>query len=269
MYLQILVPTCKKNKEQILALCEHLNVQSDCIIANQNGLNESYSFIYKGFNINVICSNTVGVSVNRNILLKALSQEFGLMLDDDCVLSDNYPQTISDFFEKTNCDFALFNAIFVDGSSNKLFHNKGTKKVKKFCEISYAGGPGLCFKKSALDKTEILYDEKIGVPNYIEAGEDTVFHFNLLKKSKNFYRAQDVIFTIYDNNFDSSYYKGVDKQYIETRGYITKCIHPFAFSIYKIKHCLRFKKENPKLKIFEILKYFSNGRKLYKKGCKQ
>ena len=28
-------------------------------------------------------------------------------------------------------------------------------------------------------------------------------------------------------------------------------------------------KENPKLKIFEILKYFSNGRKLYKKGCKE
>ena len=264
MNLQVLIPTIDKNKQQIFDLCRYLKVDSDCIIANQNGTNERYFFSYRGYNVYVVCSDTKGVSKNRNILLKNLSCEYGLMLDDDCVMRDNYTSIISNFFDKhSEAEIVLFNGNLVDNGVSKRIHNRRTKRISKYYQISYAGAPGLCFKKSAINRLNLFYDEMIGVPNYIEAGEDTVFHYFLLKAHTYFYRSIDILFDIYDNFSKSSYFNGIDKRYVETRGYITYYIHPRLFCLYKIRHCLRFKRMNKTLSLFELNTFFNNGKKMY------
>lgn len=265
MNLQILVPTINKTKTQIHELCDRLNIKSDCIIANQNGTNEKYSFLHNGFNVLVICTNTVGVSKNRNVLLRYLSSSIGLMLDDDCIMHQDYVKKISDFFENhQKADLVLFNGVLIDNGESKLIHNQKTKLVKKYHQISYAGAPGLCFKKSVIDRVGLSYDESLGVPNYIVAGEDTVFHYMLLRSGVCFYRSSETIFDIIDNNLKSSYYMGVDKRYVETRGYVTYYIHPHLFFLYKLRHCIRFKKESDSISFCELIKYFNNGKRLFK-----
>lgn len=265
MDLQILVPTMNKTKEQIFDLCRNLNVQSDCVIANQCGYNDNYYFKYNNHTINVVCTDTVGVSKNRNVLLENLTSEVGLMLDDDCVMSQDYFRQIADFFiAHPNAVFVLFNGILNNDGIAKKIHNRKTARANKYYKISYAGAPGLCFRKNAILKSGIKYDETIGTPNYIVAGEDTVFHYNLLKSNKNFYISESVIFTIFNNNETSTYFNGIDERYIVTRGYITKYIHPYTCFLYKIKHCLRFKNQSRSLSLFEIFKYFNKGVKMFK-----
>ena len=265
MEIEALIPTVNKSKEQILELCHSLNIQSNCIIANQNGIDSKYFLTFKGFRILVICTATIGVSKNRNILLDHLTGDVGLMLDDDCVMHSDYVEKISNFFDQhKKAEFVLFNGSLFNNGAAKLIHNRATKQVSKFFQISYAGAPGLCFRRTSLRLLGLYYDETLGVPNYIEAGEDTVFHKRLIEKKVCFFRSSDVIFDIFDNNEKSSYYKGIDKRYVETRGYVTYYLHPRLFFFYKIRHCLRFNKTDSTIGFLKLICYFNNGKRIFK-----
>lgn len=261
MYLQVLIPTFEKTKEQLLLLCDSLNLQTDALIANQNGEKEEYSFEFRGHTVQVICTDTIGVSINRNILLKNSSGILNIMLDDDCRLVDNYEKIVISFFDKFSCDFALFNGIYKK-ENDRLVHNKKTKRIHYFFQVSYGGGPGFCFKKDKLLMLNLSYNEKVGTPNYVCAGEDSLFYFGLVTKKVNFVRSSVVLFEILNSKDASSYFSGVNEQYVTTRGFIIKKIHPNLFLLYKIKHCLRFKKENRSLKLKNLFKWFDNGKKL-------
>ena len=263
MTIQVLVPTYKKTKTDIINLFDFLNIQSDCIFANQTGTNEIYEIKHKNHSIRVICSATIGVSVNRNILKDNLEADIGLCIDDDCPLIDNYLEIVINAYKKYKFDFAIFNGVW-ETHGNKKIHNKKTKKVRRFIDISYAGGPGLCFLKNAVSKFDLSYDETIGVPNYICAGEDSLFYYNLCRSGAKCYRFSDIIFRVAIDETNSTYFQGINRQYITTRGYILKLTHRRLFALFVVKHTLRFKKQSKKLKLFEIIKYLIDGGKMAK-----
>ena len=261
MTIQVLIPTYKKKKDEIIELFDFLNIQTDCIFANQTGKNEIYCVKRKNCTIKVICTNTIGVSKNRNILKNNLEADIGVCIDDDCPLLDNYVEIISSAFKIKKCDFAIFNGLW-ETHGNKKIHNRKTKKIRKFIDISYAGGPGFCFQKKSMEKYKLSYDENIGVPNYICAGEDSLFYYNMCKTKANVYRFSDIIFRVAIDETNSSYFQGINEQYVTTRGYILKITHKKLFLLFAVKHAIRFRKQNNNLSFFTLFKYLIGGGKM-------
>ena len=264
MSIEILIPTFNKTKEQIQDLVKFLNIKTNALFANQNGKTENYNFEIDDHLIRVICTNTIGVSKNRNILLDNCCGDICVCIDDDCPLVENYVEIIDNFYRINQPDYAVFNGNFAK-KSGKLVYSKKTKLISHYSNISSAGGPGFTFCRSKIIPVNLRYDESVGTPNYICAGEDSLFYRDLLKTKLKGYRVFTILFTISNEETDSSYFSGINEQYVTTRGYITYLLHPCLFHLYKVRHIIRFKRMNPKLKLHELIKFMNCGRKMTSK----
>jgi hypothetical protein len=238
-----------------------LNIHSDAIIANQCGQEGSSSFSHEGHTILEIRSKDRGVAKNRNLLLGHAPEEgISLCIDDDCPLCDDAESIVEAFFEEHRCDVALFNGR-VPYEGNRLVHSMPTAKVKRFRDVSYAGGPGLAFIGGKLRATGLRYDERLGYPNYIYAGEDSFFLKNLVSKDLNFYRSDAVLFTVaIDKTDNSTYFHGVDDQFVFTRGAVGYLLYPNSplfYPLHQLFVLMRRFHVNP----FKILPVFLRGRR--------
>lgn len=257
--IQILIPTYNKTKEDLSTINNFLKIKTNSLFANQIDNDDKYFISSDDKTISVVCSKSKGVSINRNILNKYADGDINVCIDDDCPLVDNYEQIVESFYEKhPDAEAVIFNGVW-STHGNKLVHNKKTKRVRHYCDISYAGGPGFTFRKGVIEKYHLKYNENVGYPNYICAGEDSLFYRDLVKSGARVYRSSEVIFNVVLDQTNSSYYKGINEQYVVTRGCITKAIHPYLFILYKWRHIFRFKKQGTELSIRELNKYMKKG----------
>lgn len=259
MRYQVLVPTHHKKTDECVLLKNSLNISCDCLISNQ--CNDD-SFISNG-NIQIKNANNIGVSINRNNLLKYCSGDICICIDDDCPLVDNYIDIIDKEFNKyPDAEFILFNGI-VAHENNRLVHNKKTKRVKKFKDVGYAGGPGLVFKKEAIKKYNLRYNTKVGYPNKVQLGEDSLFIKSIVESKANFVRSSEVLFTIKDDVDNSIYFKGVTEDFVISRGCIMKIVHPHIFWILKYRNALKMRHwRNNKFSLKKLTSLLKEGSKL-------
>lgn len=259
--IQVLVPTHSKTNDECKKMVSALNISTNCLICNQKSTEENFNDDRLAIKNFIDC----GVSVNRNNLLTNCSGDICVCVDDDCPLVDNYEEIINKEFEKfPDADFILFNGI-VTHENNRLVHNKKTKKVHRFNEVSFAGGPGLVFKKEAIKKYKVLYNTKVGYPNKISFGEDTLFIKSIINQKANFVRSNEVLFIIKDDVDNSSYFKGVTEDFVISKGCVTKIIHPRLFWLYKYHYASRIKNwRNNQFSFKKLVHLLKEGSKLSK-----
>lgn len=259
MKYQVLVPTHHKSKNECLELVEKLNIKSDCLIANQNDEDSSFSVD----NLTIVNFSNIGVSNNRNNLLANATGDICICIDDDCPLVDNYEEIIENTFKKyPDAEFILFNGV-VTHENNRLIHNKSTKRVRNFKDVSYAGGPGIVFKKEAIKNYKLSYNTKVGYPNKIQIGEDSIFIKSIVDSKANFVRSSDVLFVIQDDVDNSTYFKGVTDDFVISKGCIDKIVHPHLFWILKYRYALRLKHwRNNKFSLKKLVSLLKEGSKL-------
>lgn len=254
--LEVLVPTHHKLKEEVLEMIKKCNVKSQVLVCNQ-GNSDSNTRID---NIHLVNVSNVGVSNNRNNLLNYAEGDICICIDDDCRLVDNYVDIVDNFFkEHPDVEFILFNGI-VTKENNRLIHNKKTKRVTRFNDISYGGGPGLVFRRDAISKYDLKYDTSVGYPNYICLGEDTLFLYNLVKSKAVVYRSDEVLFSIEDDVDNSIYFKGVDESFLISKGYIASIIHPHLKRLYVVKYALHLRHWRGNTQpLFQLIKKMNKG----------
>lgn len=259
MNLEVLVPTHNKTLDECITLRDKLNVSSDCLICNQNG-NE---LIKELETTRIVCKSNVGVSNNRNNLLEYATGDICICIDDDCPLVDNYSEIVKAELQKfPEADFILFNGT-VTHENNRLIHNKKTKKVSRFKDISYGGGPGLVFKKSAIKKYNLKYNTKVGYPNKISFGEDSLFLKSLVSAGANIIRSSKILFIIKDDVDNSSYFVGVNEDFVRSKGCITKTIYPTTFWLLKYYYAFKLRKwRNNKFSFLKLVHLLKEGAKL-------
>lgn len=261
MSITILVPTHHKSKEDIINLYHFLHIKSDALIANQNGKNETYELNIDNHKVKVVCTDTVGVSKNRNILLDNAYNDICLCIDDDCPLVDNYIDIVTNFFNTHKCEYVLFNGL-VPYEGNRKVHNKKTKKVHSIFDVSYAGGPGLAFKSKCIRKYNFKYNEKMGYPNYIYLGEDTHMLKQICDSKAIFYRSKDILFSVdIDKEDNSTYFKGFEEQFFVVKGVNFKNMFPRIYWFLTIHYCFKLSKQSG-LKYQKIRKAFKKGFKI-------
>lgn len=264
MKLEVLVPCMHKSKEQIIALYDFLKIDDDALFAVQGDEESTYEIEYKNHKVRVVQTTTRGVSKNRNILLENASGDIAICIDDDCPLVDGYHNLVLSTYEKNSCDAAMFNG-YVPQEGNRLIHSKETKKVKSFNDVSFAGGPGLTYKPEIIRQKGLHFNESFGTPNYLYAGEDSLFLFAIAKSKISFYRISDPLFSIEQDLEKSSYFKGFDEQFITTKGAVCKIVHPHLYWLYRFYY-VRPLSARTKLNKKDILKWFKNGFKYIKNG---
>lgn len=263
MTLKVLIPTYKKTIDEIVNLFSFWNLNSDCIISNQCGYNDVIYKTYKGYGVRIICTDTIGVSVNRNILMRNLDADIGIFIDDDCSMIDGYQNIILKEFEKHNAEYIIFNG-YTDKES---IINKSKKSTicRKYKQVSHTGGPGIAFTKDALANYKIEFNEKIGTPNMIYMGEDSLFAFQLIKKKTKTIKSSYPVFKIINDVFNSSYFNGYDDQYFYSKGAINKLVHPQFYKIWKIYYLIVLR-HRTKSSLCFILKNMKKGEKCIKNG---
>ena len=256
MDIEVLIPTHHKSIDDIKEIVKNANVQSPVLVCNQVD-NDFDTYID---DIHIVNISNIGVSNNRNNLLDRSRGDICICIDDDCRLVDNYIDIINNFFLiHPDAEFILFNGI-VRKENDRLIHNKKTKRVKRFNDISYGGGPGLVFKRECISKYNFRYDTSIGYPNYICLGEDTLFLYNLVKSKAVVYRSNEVLFSIEDDVDNSIYFKGVDESFLISKGYITSIVHPYLKRLYVIKYALHLRKwRGNTYSFFKLMKRMNKG----------
>jgi len=266
MNIQVAIPTYKKNKAEIIDLYHFLNLKSDALFCVQQSSKEyDESIIIDGHTISIHYSTSIGVSKNRNDLMKYASGDIVINTDDDCPLVDNYIELVLDSYNKHKDSEAIyFNGLWVT-HNNKRVTNKRSGYISHFYDISFAGGPGLTYIRDRLNKYNLKYDESIGYPNEIEAGEDSCFYYDMVHRGVRFYRDSRVLFKVEIDESNSTYNKGINKDYCITRGYITKRLHPRLYRLYLLKHLYIFSKSSKDLSKKDIYIYLLEGSKRYKK----
>lgn len=258
--VEILIPTMFKTLEQIKNLCSFWNLQSNATISVQCDKDDFKSFEYKNYKIDVIFSTTRGVSKNRNILINSLKSKYGFFIDDDCSMVDGYVELIADFIGKHQCEIIYFNGF---DNYGKLITKRKTSVVKHFSKVSYAGGPGIFFNKQVLLDNHIFFNEKVGTPNLVYCGEDSLFVYSCVKKRIPFYRNNAPIFKVVNDLDNSTYFKGYDEQYFQSKGAINKLIYPKSYFFHYLYLSVRLMKRSKKNPFF-IMKNLMKGRLIAK-----
>ena len=268
MILDILVTTYKKNKAEINDLCKTNNYHGRVIIGNQFGSeNNSYYIKKQDAFIEVNNIDSIGVSKNRNFLIRRSKADYLLFLDDDAILDDNsYYQLIKIIEQRIKpkgINFCKFN-VTCDDLKRQIKQLKSKRRIG-FKTLSSFGVIGLVAKRSFIVDNNLFFDESIGPGCQITSGEDTVFYKSICKATKRI--CSDSIHVARLPISESSWFKGYDRQYFINKGYCAREMYgclwiiPFVFSC--IKHFKFFLKDTS---FSKQMKYGREGASLRKKA---
>ena len=260
MRIQVCVPTYSKTDKDIINLYHFLNLSTDALFSVQKSDKDYIKEIeIDNHKVKIVYLTSTGVSKNRNSLLDNATGDIIINTDDDCPLVDHYDRLVLDTYNKHKDAVAIyFNGIWVT-HDNKLVTNKRSKRITKFSDISFAGAPGLTYKRESFNKYNLRFKEDIGYPNYICAGEDSCFYYDIVKSKIIFYREKSILFKVIIDETNSSYYKGINEQYVVTRGYITRLLHPRLFRLYMWRHIIRFHRKDKSLSYRQLRDWMLEG----------
>ena len=253
--LETLVPTFNKNENELSSLISKTNVQGPCLISNQNGNVDCHTIN----DTRIIFSDSIGVSKNRNILISESTGDVLFFIDDDCSCVKNYRNMIKEEFSKhPDADCIIFSRKSSDNRNGSIkFLNK---KVRSFFSVSKAGAPGIAIRKSALLINNIHFCERIGTPNFVYKGEDSLFIKNIIKSNLRTFTSSIEIITVHE--FGSSYFEGFNEQFFVATGASLALIYPKIHFVIYLKQAFRYRKMS-NYSFIKILKLMSKGRKIF------
>ncbi len=161
------------------------------LVINQK-LSRSEDLILTNKFIDVINTNTRGLSQSRNVGLDNLKSDFLLIADDDVYYERNFEATIRESIEKFN-DAAGFTyqirtpdeKLFKKYKPSYFVHNR--KSILKVSSIS------LLLNFARLNETGLRFDMNFGLGNKYPTGEENIFLNDLIGKGEILYYIPKVI----------------------------------------------------------------------------
>lgn len=256
--MEVLV-SCMNKDEQLV---KKMNIQTDAIVVNQV-LEEDYhlkEFYHNENHIRMFSMKEKGVGRSRNNALMRADGEIVITADEDEVFVDNYQDIIEKAYRKyPDADMILFEVEIVtsDGVKTKI-SKEG--KVHFFNYFKY-GTVNFTFKKDSIYKSNIFFSLLFGGGAAFQSGEDTLFLTDILKKRLKVYSYPEKIATVY--NYDSTWFKGYDEEYLKHRGALFRAMSGLFFHLLVIQFSLRKKNLFPNVSLLKMIKLMNEGRKEY------
>ena len=195
--LEILISTTNKNNLDFIDnIFFHNNkYQYPILIINQSDkkIKSDYN------NINVVNSDSTGLSISRNLAIKNSSFDYCVFADDDIIYKEDFYEIISTSFKNNpNADIITFR---MEDESGKLF--KDYKNIKYHDErtIRDINSVVIAFKRESVIKNNLIFDPLFGLGSIFPTGDEYVFLRECLKKGLNIISIPEIILS---HNSESS-----------------------------------------------------------------
>jgi len=232
--LEVMMAVMHEKEENISCVADRTGIKTDVLIINQcdhDGVRiEETAY----GNIRCICTEERGLSRSRNMALKNLNADFGLICDDDEILAEDYEKKIlTAFAEREDVDIMCFQV----ERKNKRYSPREMKigflRALKVMSVQ------VVVKKESIRRADIRFDEHFGSGTVVGSGEENIFLFDCLKAGLKVYYVPVNIGAVEQTN--SQWFKGFDENYFLNRGKIInrlmgKClgtIYIFYFALSK------------------------------------
>lgn len=242
-----------QSKEQYKNLVKHMNISTDFILINQITNNEKK---FDKFSDKLYTYYEKGASKSRNKGLKRATGDICILADDDVVYENNYEELIEKAYKKhPKADIIIF---YVESlNKERKTKRKGNGKIGIFSLMKIRTSE-ITFKRNSIIEKGICFDENFGPSEKFIKGEETIFISDCLKKGLKVISVNKKIATA--DNRKSTWYIGVNKEFLYYQGAIFGRIYPRINKIISIQYVIRkyhlYKKN---CSIIEAYRYLKKG----------
>ena len=257
--LQVLVATMHQKD---ISLYKRMRLQSDAVVANQNGENAVSTYIIDGNKVEMISTDTIGVGCNRNIALLAADADILLFADDDISYYDGYKDAVLRAFEqRPNADMIVFR---VDFSKNNVIYERSsvTKgRIRLWRALRY-GACALAVRRQSLLKANVWFSQLFGGGCAFSSGEDSLFLVECLRRRMKLFSDPFVLGNCATDT--STWFRGYNQKYFYDKGIWLAAAFPRTKHLMKWYFWLKMQKKTD-LPACEALRLIKRGIRGYRK----
>lgn len=200
--------------EDVNALAEKMNLETDAVIVNQCDCFEYVSYEHRGRSIRCYSMAECGVGLSRNTSLMRAREDILLFSDEDIVLSSGYEQTILQAFaQNPDADIITFN-VKVD-PKRRTYCNTRRHRIRFY---NYGRYPAyaIAARRNSLHGAGVSFSLLFGGGAKYSNGEDSLFLHDCLKKGLHLYadtaQIGEEIFR------ESTWFNGYTEKFFKDRG---------------------------------------------------
>ena len=254
--VEVLISTINKENLDFL---EEMNISSDVVIGNQNGkVNVIEKFVDEKRRF-MICSDTKGISANRNITINNAKNSICILADDDIEYVDNYEKLILEaFMVNKDASIIIFNVF------EKPILRYVIKKqfiVNRFNYMRF-GSVRIAFKLDDILTNNILFDENFGTGSKYNCGEDTIFLHDCIKKKLKIV-AVPIFLVKLRNERESTWFFGYNETYFHNKGALFARIYNKTYFAIIVLYSIKHVKITKEVGFFNSLLCMLKGAKAY------
>ena len=260
MTVEVLVATMFQDDDSIV---ERMNIQSDAVVANQTDHYKTIIEKKNGNNIKFVNTDLRGSATNRNILLCYATADVILFCDTDERLVDGYPELLKKAFrEIPDADIIAFDIVKENYSFAHLNVRKMTRRAKKAPYFRHYGTVQIACRRKSITSNAMAFNELFGAGTKYAQADDALFirlaHKNHLKIYEYPAVIANVDYTV------STHFRGFTKKYFFDKGAFCKAAFPHISVLYG-GYIIKSLKKHTELKTSEMISYFLDGMKGYRK----
>ncbi len=150
------------------------------LIVAQGNNGENDVLDYPKDRINIIFSNTTGLSVSRNIAINNINTPWLWFQDDDIVLNVGVLEKLIDSLMKTKSDVFLTKIISLE-SKKHYYKNYSYYKYSKKRIALRASSIEIIVRKKFLINNSVKFDTRLGLGSPYPCGEENLFLLKIIK----------------------------------------------------------------------------------------
>lgn len=207
--LQVLCATVGQTD---FSLAEAMNLQTDAVIANQNGQTRTEERSIDGRRLRMVSTSTRGTGINRSLALLHAWGDLCLLADDDVRYLDGYEAAIVNAFARyPDADVLLFNLYGDEG-----FVIPRAIRVRWYNFMRYPAYR-IAFRRRPVLARGIRFHPLFGGSALYQAGEDTLFLRDCLQKGLRVYALPAYIAEL-KHERPSTWFTGYNEKFLYDRG---------------------------------------------------
>lgn len=217
MDLQVLISTMNQQDHELI---NKMNIDSNTVVINQNNKRSIDDFCIKSSKITWINSETKGLSKSRNMAVENATSDICVLADDDLEYIKGYKDIILEQFKLyPDADIITFQ---VEGIERKFkeYYNKPRKL--NYLTSMKTSSVEIAFRLDSIKKSVIQFNELFGSGAKYISGEENLFLMDCLKSGLKLQYVPIKIANLHMG--ESSWFKGYNKKYFETKGAVFAAI---------------------------------------------
>ncbi len=235
--LQVLIAAMNQTD---FSLIRNMNINADCVMANQTDNTSGGNFEIQNHNVAVINSTLVGIGENRNLAIDNATADIVLFADDDMVYANNMVEGVLNAFKQNKkADVIIFGCTETDSNGDVVMEYAHKNRRRLFANSLRFPAYVIAARRKRLKRKKVRFSCMFGSGSAYAFGEDTVFLADCFKRGLKVYSSD---FNIGTSTKELKWFEGYNDKFFFTKGAIYSCIFGKAAPIVSIYYAKKYSK---------------------------